>query len=482
VSEAAPSGPEGWGCAGGDGAREPAAALLDRVAPIEIPEEPAEAGAYLRALRGILLDPGSLVRSPLYLGHMTSVPPDFLKSVVELVVEANQNVVKLDTARGAIPLERQTIAMLHRLVFDRDDTFYARHAQAPESTLGIFTSGGTLANVTALWCMRNAARRRSPDGVPPLVVGSRLMHYSFEKAVDLLGLPLALARVDERHRVDAADVRRIVSAAAGRGQPVLAVVAIAGTTDSGSIDPIGELAEIAHEAGAALLVDAAWGAPILLSRRHRALLAGIDQADVVTLCGHKQFHLPIGTSLVCFADPDAAAAIEKRADYQSRAGSWDLGRRSVEGSRPASSALLHATLHLLGRRGFETRIDASFALARHAADWIRRSALLELLVEPTTNIVVYRPRAPRLGDGAAPDERAADRLTLAVQAEQAQSGRGFVSWTRIPRANPRERTIALRLITANPDATADHVTAVLEEQVAIVRRLLGSAFREETPA
>jgi hypothetical protein len=117
---------------------------------------------------------------------------------------------------------------------------------------------------------------------------------------------------------------------------VYAVAAPAPFFNYGSIDPVEKLGELARRRGIHFHVDAAWGTPLLFSRRRRGLLRGIELADTVTIDGHKQFHLPMGTSLLLFRDPRMATVIRKRANYMLQEGTRDLGSHSPEGSRSAA--------------------------------------------------------------------------------------------------------------------------------------------------
>lgn len=295
------------------------------------------------------------------------------------------------------------------------------------------------------------------------MIGSALMHYSFDKAADLLGFGRANLRrvaVDAQGSVRPEAVARALREAREREEHVLAVVGVAGTTDCGSFDPLEELAELAAAAGVAFHVDAAWGGPLLFSEAHRGRLRGIARADSVTIDGHKQLYLPMGSGFLLLRDPQAAGAIEKQAAYIIRAASPDLGRRSLEGSRPATSALLHAGLQLLGRRGYAALIDRGIALARAFAEEIAATPGLELLAAPQSNIVSYRLRPAGLEDGAV------DALNIRVQEAQRDAGRGFVSRTTLSHLGPRP-LVALRAVLANPRTTLADLRAVLAEQRAL---------------
>src|SRR5262249_3124048 len=159
----------------------------------------------LQVLREGVLPHSNRVASPRCLAHMSQGLPRFMPLLARLVAAMNQNLTKADASPALTSCERQALAMMHRLVYGCRAEFYARHARDSESTLGIVTSGGTLANLTALWCARNRAlgpcgdfRGIEREGLPAalrfygyreaVVIGSESMHYSFTKAAGLLGL------------------------------------------------------------------------------------------------------------------------------------------------------------------------------------------------------------------------------------------------------------------------------------------------------
>jgi glutamate/tyrosine decarboxylase-like PLP-dependent enzyme len=166
----------------------------------------------------------------------------------------------------------------------------------------------------------------------------------------------------------------------------------------GSIDPLDDLADLAEEFGVHYHVDAAWGGALLFSRAHRRRLCGIERAHSVTIDAHKQMYLPIGIGLLLLRTPYLARAIQKSGTYILQDGSGDLGRHSVEGSRPGTSLFVHAALHIIGRRGYENLVNDSMTRAAFMARQIREREDFELLAEPETNIVLYRYVSSHLKD------------------------------------------------------------------------------------
>lgn len=454
-----------------------------------IPGEPADIERFLQGLGSRLVAHSTHTGSPRFIGHMTSMLPFFVRPIAKLAVAMNQNVVKAETAKAATPFERQAIAMLHRLVFNSSSEFYDHHVQQTRSTLGAITSGGTLANFHALWCARNrglgsveteglttALAANGYNGA--VIIGSALMHYSLEKAAGLLGLGtknLIKVPVDRCCRVDCTAMRRAVEQALTADKAVIALIAVAGSTDTGAVDSISEIGALAREFGIHFHVDAAWGGPVLFSARHRHKLTGLEQADTVTIDGHKQLYTPIGVGVVLFRDPALAKATEKQARYIIRPTSVDLGRRTIEGSRPNTALYLHAGLSLIGAGGYEYLIDQGI---RRAADFAARLSSrpeFELLHEPELNIVVYRyiPESQRTlvaGNGAGPEENEfINRCNTALQKRQRERGRSFVSRTLLAttRYGAEPGIVALRAVLANPLTTIDDIEAILDEQIEI---------------
>jgi glutamate decarboxylase len=314
------------------------------------------------------------------------------------------------------------------------------------------------------------------------------MHYSFDKAADLLGLGTAgLLRVPAGHdgRIDLRRLEQTIAGCHARGDKVIALVGIAGTTETGAVDPLDAMADLAGQHGLQFHVDAAWGGPTLFSRAHAGLLAGVARADSVTIDGHKQLYLPMGLGMVLLRDPAEAAVIEKAANYIIRPGSEDLGRRSLEGSRPAMVMYLHAALHLLGRAGYEALIEGGLQRTREMAAQVAARPDFELISEPELNILVYRLIPPHLAAAAADfalgedAQRSINDLNRWVQEQQWAHGTSFISRTTLAhtRHGSSPPVVCLRAVLANPLTGTADIAAVLDEQSALAARYPGARER-----
>jgi len=229
-------------------------------------------------------------------------------------------------------------------------------------------------------------------------------------------------------------------------------------------------------------VDAAWGGPTVFSDTHRSILAGIERADTVTFDGHKQLYLPMGIGMVFLRDPTLARGIEKHAQYTARAGSMDLGQRSLEGSRPAMSFMLHAALELIGQRGYGWLMDEGIRKARYLADAVLAREEFELLCEPRLNVLLYRYvpeewRAEAAAGLLTPEgHRHVDAFNQMLQRVQCERGRTFISRTTSAATvyGPDLPVVALRAVLANPLTTDEDLDRTLDDQVELAAELAAS--------
>jgi len=262
-------------------------------------------------------------------------------------------------------------------------------------------------------------------------------------------------------------------------------VGIAGTTETGSVDPLGQLAAICAEHRIHFHVDAAWGGPTLMSDKYRHLLAGIEQADSVTIDGHKQFYMPMTCGMVYFKDPRILDVIEYHAGYVNRPGSVDLGRKSLSGSREASSLILDSTLKIMGTQGYALLIEHGIEIARQFAAEIQRRPLFELITPPELNILTYRlfppakrsPGGSRIEQGATEEafgiNRQPNAITRKVQQMQREAGKSFVSRTTLRvHQYPGQEIVVFRCVIMNPMTTLDVLCEILDEQEALYHQII----------
>jgi glutamate decarboxylase len=463
-----------------------------------ISEEPMFVSDYTEYIKNNLIAHSVHTASPGFIGHMTSAFPYFMLPMSRLMTALNQNLVKVETSKVFTPMERQVLAMLHRLIYAQTDSFYSRWIHDSTHALGAFCSGGTIANITALWAARNRLCEAQGDfrginqegllralqylrysGLAVLV--SRRAHYSLGKAADLLGIGrdnLIAVDTDENNRIDMSALRAEYETLKQKNIKPLAVIGIAGTTETGHIDPLEDLADFAAEVNCHFHVDAAWGGPTLFSDKHRILLKGIERADSVTIDAHKQLYVPMGAGMVLFRDPRSLKAIEHHANYIIRQGSKDIGSHTLEGSRPGMAMLVHAGLSIIGRKGYGLLIDQGIERAHQFAALIDQHPDFELMTEPELNILTYRYN-PQWLQEAIPllssqqiyeVNLLLDQVVQQVQKLQREEGQTFVSRTRLKakRYPQSDQLSVFRSVLANPLTTPEILQQVLDEQCTIV--------------
>ena len=310
------------------------------------------------------------------------------------------------------------------------------------------------------------------------VICSKRGHYSLSKAVDLLGLGREQLLTIECPEQTLSPEKALHKARdfEAEGNKVLAIVGIAGTTETGHVDPLDELADVAATLNCHFHIDAAWGGATLFSKTHSPLLNGIERADSVTIDAHKQMYVPMGAGMVLFKNPENSNAVRHHANYILRAGSKDLGVTTLEGSRSGMAMLVYSSLHIFGRRGYELLVDQSLEKAKLFARLINDDPDFELTTAPTLCILTYRvcPRVVQAQLAQATDSEKAvineqlNNLTVRVQKLQREAGKSFVSRTRLEVAHHSNQIITVfRVILANPLTTKQDLLDILEEQKTI---------------
>ena len=464
----------------------------------KVPESPEFVSTHAETLLDKLVAHSVNTYSPTFIGHMTSALPYFHLPLSKLMVGLNQNLVKIETSKAFTPLERQVLGMLHNLVYDRSEAFYEQHLHSAQHALGAFCSGGTIANITALWVARNKLLGPQPGfaGVAKAglaaayrfhninhlgVMCSKRGHYSLSKAVDALGLgrEQLIALPAPQQTLDPEKALRAGKRYQEEGNKLLAIVGVGGTTETGHVDPLDELADVAEQLGCWFHVDAAWGGATLFSSQYRDRLKGIERADSVTIDAHKQMYVPMGAGMALFKDPENANAVRHHAQYILRAGSKDLGATTLEGSRNGMAMMVYSALHIFGRRGYELLIDRSIQKAKAFADMIDKHPDFELTTSPTLSLLTYRvcPQALqhtlKQVDDSTRDEinEKIDTLVVSVQKQQREAGKSFVSRTRLEAPDyPTKCITVFRVVLANPLTSHNDLAAILSEQHQIATR------------
>jgi glutamate/tyrosine decarboxylase-like PLP-dependent enzyme len=321
---------------------------------------------------------------------------------------------------------------------------FCREARLGRRAFGVLTGGGGAANLTALKMARDrvlgiGVRRRGVDARRARrlrVYASDQAHFSIARALDILGigadaLTLIPTGSDRRLPVDRLD--RTIARDRSRGLVPMAIVATAGTTSTGSIDPLAAIARSARRERTFLHVDAAYGGALLFSRRHRARLDGIGRADTIAIDPHKWLFQPFSVAVLLARDRDRLrASCDTEPDYlrkdlEQEPDRLDFYQHSLEGSRPFRGLKLDLTLQSLGRDGLGALVDRTIEVARY----LERRALEDgrfetcgAAVDCATVVLRYLPRWARTRLDAA-GRRRLDRLQQRIQHEVERRGEAW---------------------------------------------------------
>jgi len=332
----------------------------------------------------------------------------------------DQNAGAWSSSPLAVQLERISLAWLQELF------------GLPAAWAGVLTTGATTAGFTALAAARQwwgeqhgvDVAAQGLAGLSPLpVLSSGYLHVSSLKALAMLGIgreQVTYCQADETRRLDPAALERELKRLGGA--PAI-VIATAGEVNAGHFDPVAEMSAIAHEHGAWLHVDGAFGLFARVSPRTAALADGVEHADSVSADGHKWLNVPHDCGFAFVRDPALLTAVFSAiAEYTSDDEVFAF--RSPEFSRRARSLAVWTTLAAYGRDGYRAIVERCLDNAAHLARLVEEADDAELLLPAPLNIVFFRYRPP----DASEDEL--DDLNLAIEQEILKDGRVYVGTTR----------------------------------------------------
>jgi aromatic-L-amino-acid/L-tryptophan decarboxylase len=415
-----------------------------------LPEESCDVEVAL-AEAARVLDASISPSRPLYLGYIgsTGLEIGVLASALMATYDANLAVA----AGGADLVEEQTL----RWVADFVGFPFAE---------GTFTSGGMTSNLTALL----AARERALPGCRVDGLGDRKAavycsaesHHSVVRAVEVCGLGSSAVRsipVDEKHRMRPEALEEALSRDVSAGVVAVAVVATAGTTLTGAVDPLDAVADVCERHGVWLHIDGAYGLPGAAVPSAAPLFAGLERADSATIDAHKWLGVQKSCSVVLLREKgrlQAAFGHEER--YMLHEG--DVANpvdRTLEYSRPFRSLRLWMAFRVYGAARYRAWIEATLANARLLADSLRESPEFELLHDPMLSTVCFQHVPP----GA--DNIDAHNIDLAR--EMQRDGRVFLAPATV------DGHACLRVCFVNFRTTPEGVAFVLEVVKELGRRL-----------
>ncbi|SHL44678.1 L-2,4-diaminobutyrate decarboxylase [Chitinophaga jiangningensis] len=394
---------------------------------------------------------------PQYIAHLNCpvVIPALAAEVIIAAINSSQDTY--DQSAGGTFIERRMVEWTcEQLGFgDQGD--------------GIFTGGGSQSNLMGLLLARDHFAWRKDgvnikqDGLPPQAHRYRIFaadtaHFSNQKNASLLGLgeqAVIKVKTDHRFRMDAAALRQLIEAELAAGNIPIAIVATAGTTDFGNIDPLPAIAALAAHYQLWLHVDAAYGCGLLLSGKNRHLLHGIELADSVTVDYHKSFFQPISSSAFLVKHRETLKIVQHHADYLNPAEQdyeelpAQINKSITQSTRRFDALKLWCTLRLMGKEKLGMYTDKMIDTAAATAAALQQDADFELLSDSDLGVLVFR---------FAPARVVADlsALNLSIKKSLFFDGTILVASTKV------KGEFYLKFTILNPLTTITHTREMLE--------------------
>jgi glutamate/tyrosine decarboxylase-like PLP-dependent enzyme len=404
---------------------------------------------------------------PRFFGYVAS-PATPVGAFADLIASAlNSNVTSWRSGPAATEIERTVVRWLGSLI-GYDETAH-----------GLLTSGGSMANMTALLIAqrveagRDAARKGLWRTEAPMTIyASEQVHMSIPKAADILGFgrdQVRLIACDDQFRMSVRMLRERIAADLQSGLKPFCVVASAGTTNTGAVDPLAAIADVAKEFGLWFHIDGAYGAPAALDETKRSLFAGLERADSISLDPHKWLYVPLDCGCLLFRDEAKARGAfgDEEADYikvleQDVDESFAFWNYGPELSRRFRALKIWLTLRYYGARRMAAAISEDNLLAVYLAELVEQAEDFELLSQPQLSICCFRYVPPAMqSQSLTPQEseselnRLNEKIMLAVQ----RGGRAYLSSATI------QGKFALRVCITNFRTTRGDI----EETLQIIR-------------
>ncbi|GIG23468.1 pyridoxal-dependent decarboxylase [Cellulomonas chitinilytica] len=422
--------------------REQLQALVDDV---DLDGRPLGTDDALREVDELFVEHAVWFHHPDYAAHLNcpvAVPAVAAEAVLAAV---NPSVDTYDQSTVGTLMERALVAWTARRIgFPHGD--------------GIFTSGGTQSNLQALLLAREAALAGTTDRDGAMrrlvVLTTASSHFSVQKSALLLGLAadaVVPVPTDALGRMRADALAGALGAVAAVGRVPMVVVATAGTTDRGCLDPLAAIADACDAAGVWLHVDAAYGCGLLVSPTRRHLLDGIERARSVTVDFHKSFFQPVSSSALVVREPQDLQPVAWHADYLNPEDSDEPNQvdKSLQTTRRFDALKLWTTLRALGADRVGELFDDVLDLAARAEELVRDDDDLVLVGGTQLSTVLFRYQPVGLSD------EHADRVVPLVRRVLLESGRAVVAKTVV------DGRPCLKLTLLNPGSTVDDVARVL---------------------
>lgn len=380
-----------------------------------VKEDPSAIGPLLSFLSKHVDEPGL---NPASGGHLGYIPGGgiFYSALGDYLADVFNRYAGIYFASpGAVSMENSLIQWM------------AETLGYPKQAVGNLTSGGSIANLTGIICARDASSIKARDFEKSVIYLTKQVHHSVDKAIRIAGLKECILRyvpLDDGYRMNAALLEKmIVADKTNRLLPFL-VIASAGTTDTGAVDPLDAIGDVAERHELWYHVDAAYGGFFMLTEEGKEKLKGIGLSDSLVVDPHKGLFLPYGSGAILVKDKEALyTSHHYQANYMQDAASEEISPADIspELTRHFRGLRLWLPLQLLGLKPFRACLEEKLLLAKHLAQELPKIGF-EVMMEPELSVVTYR-YVPKHGDVNEFNKRLVDEVQ--------KDGRVFISSTML---------------------------------------------------
>lgn len=403
---------------------------------------------------------------PHYIGHQVSVP-HLASGVSDFIHGAINNPMAIyEMGPSAAVIEKTMVNWLLSKVGWLPNGDIAEFGDIEGNGTGVFTHGGSMANLTALLAARAKVTPEAwNEGNDPdvVVIGSDVAHYSIARAISIMGMGknnLWKVAVDKDERMIPDELEREIAAARSAGKKIMCVVANACATSTGLYDPIEEVALICQRHDVWFHVDGAHGASALLCPSEKHFMKGAELANSMIWDTHKMLRTTTLAAAVLFKDPhDMLGAFQQKGSYlfhdKENLG-FDLMPYTIECTKAPLATKLFWVLAAEGEHGLSGFVQSRYEVTREMHDWFVDQADFECPYYPEANILCFRY--------AKLDE--SNEFQLSIRNNLVAKGNFYITSTEI--ANVRY----LRMTVINPDTNVNHIKALAQEIRSIATELL----------
>ena len=417
-------------------------------------QEPADPEAFLARV----LESSNHLHHPRYIGHQCTSPLPGSALLDFAGAFLNNGSAVYEMGPHATAMERSVAKWFAgRIGFD------------PESSDGFFTHGGSAGNLTALLAARQSGtpydvwEEGVKDASNLCVMSADTTHYSVRRSAQVIGLggrQVIPIPSDEKFRMRPVELARALKQAKAEGRAVLAVVASAGSTATGALDPLEAIADLCAEHGVWFHVDGAHSGAMVVSDKLRPRLKGIERADSVIIDAHKMMLMPALATLVLFKEGRRSfETFSQQANYLFAGAdpteTWfDLAQRTLECTKRSLGLQVYGSLKTYGADYFAAYIERMFEMGEAFGRMVAARPHWQLATEPEGNIVCFRYAPPELTDADAFNARVREAIVKEGSYYIVKTALRGRTYLRVTIINPRTEMKDLEDLLARVEAEA----------------------------